>query len=704
MSTDHSARSPRLRACVRCQQRKVRCDHKSPCGNCVAAGTQCVPATLTPRRRRFQERVLLDRLRYYEGLLRQHNIDFEPLHPQTKQEPLSADVSRDCEWSETARAQTPVQSQAVDLWQAISRVTLEPEDDDGDSPEVQADGVENAWDHHIDQPEANDHTGDDLLFGQPQANVNVLALHPEQAQIFRLWQTYLENVNPLLKVTHTPTLQPRIVDAVSDLGDIHPTLEALMFSIYCIAVMSLTDEECHRLLKSSKEDLLARYRLGCRQVLIKCRPWQFTNVDGLTAVYLYLVSVSPQTDPRSLSSMLAAALRIAQRMGLHNESTYTRYTAVEAEMRRRLWWSLVIFDHRMCEMSDYKVTTLTPTWDCRIPLNINDFEIRPDTNSCPPNSEKPTEALFAVVRSELADLIRHTTFHINFVNPVLGAVAKAKDPRHMCISADGEMLTIQKEIEEKYLAFCDPADPLHYMTIWTTRGYLARNRLLEHYARHLSSPATQQTDAQRNAALFYALEMLECDTRLRVSPLTSRYRWLVDFHVPALAYIHVLNDLKKRPTESHAGKAWQAMSENYEARAMHPKPSGQGVFTVFARVVLQAWGAREIFLRQRGMPVETPQIVLDIRNKVGQTSSGSSMVPSCSTGEPPHSSIAISTNSETIPPQMNFTGHSADGQAFPGPDLGPSGFPDVAGPPGMDIDIDQFWTAMDWRLMHTQAW
>ncbi|KAF4155505.1 hypothetical protein CNMCM6069_007913 [Aspergillus lentulus] len=667
------------------------------------AESQCLPATLTPRRRRFQERVLLDRLRHYEGLLRLHNINFEPLHPQAKQESLVTDVSRGRERS-TARAQTPVQSQAVDLWQAISRVTLEPEEDDGDSPEVQADGVENAWDHHVDQPEANDQIGDDLLFGQPQANVNVLALHPEQAQIFRLWQTYLENVNPLLKVTHTPTLQPRIVDAVSDLESIHPTLEALMFSIYCIAVMSLTDNECHRLLRSSKEDLLARYRLGCRQLLIKCRPWQFTNVDGLTAVYLYLVSVSPQSDPRSLSSMLAAALRIAQRMGLHNESTYARYTAVEAEMRRRLWWSLVIFDHRMCEMSDYKVTTLTPTWDCRIPLNVNDFEIRPDTNSCPPNSEKPTEALFAVVRSELADLIRHTTFHINFVNPVLAAVAKPKDPGLMSVSADGEMLTIQKAIEEKYLAFCDPADPLHYMTIWTTRGYLARNRLLEHYARHLSSPAMQQTDAQRNAALFYALEMLECDTRLRVSPLTSRYRWLVDFHVPALAYIHVLNDLRKRPTESHAGKAWQAMSENYEARARHPKPSGQGVFTVFARVVLQAWGAREIFLRQRGMPVQTPQIVLDIRNKVGQTSSGSSMVPSCSTGEPPHSSIAISTNSETIPTEMNFAGHSADGQAFPGPDLGPSSFPDVGGPPGMDIDIDQFWTAMDWRLMHTQAW
>lgn len=392
--------------------------------------------------------------------------------------------------------------------------------------------------------------------------------------------------------------------------------------------------------------------------------------------------------------MLAAALRIAQRMGLHNESTYTRYTAVEAEMRRRLWWSLVIFDHRMCEMSDYKVTTLTPTWDCRIPLNVNDFEIQADTNSCPSNSEKPTEALFAVVRSELADLIRQTTFHINFVNPVLAAVAMAKNPRHGSVSADGEMLTIQKAIEEKYLAFCDPADPLHYMTIWTTRGYLARNRLLEHYARYMTSPVTQQTDTQRNAAMIYALEMLECDTRLRVSPLTSRYRWLVNFYVPALAYIHILNNLKKRPTGSHAGKAWQAMSDNYVARAMHPKLSGQGVFIVFARVVLQAWGAREIFLRQRGMSVETPQIVLDIRNKVGQTSSGSSMVPSYSTGESPHSRIAISTNSEMIPTQMNLAGHSSGGQAFPSPDLGPSGFPDVAGLPGMDIDIDQFWTEM----------
>ncbi len=38
--------------------------------------------------------------------------------------------------------------------------------------------------------------------------------------------------------------------------------------------------------------------------------------------------------------MLAVAIRIAKRMDIHDESSYTKYDALEAEMCRRLWWSL----------------------------------------------------------------------------------------------------------------------------------------------------------------------------------------------------------------------------------------------------------------------------------------------------------------------------------------------------------------------------
>lgn len=36
-----------------------------------------------PRRRRFAERELLDRIRRYETTMREYDIDFDPLHPDT---------------------------------------------------------------------------------------------------------------------------------------------------------------------------------------------------------------------------------------------------------------------------------------------------------------------------------------------------------------------------------------------------------------------------------------------------------------------------------------------------------------------------------------------------------------------------------------------------------------------------------------------
>jgi Fungal Zn(2)-Cys(6) binuclear cluster domain len=88
---------PRVLACVLCQQRKVKCDRKFPCANCVKSRAQCVPATLTHRRRRrrFPERELLDRLRKYEDLLRLNSVSFEPLHKDSTADNKSNDARSD---------------------------------------------------------------------------------------------------------------------------------------------------------------------------------------------------------------------------------------------------------------------------------------------------------------------------------------------------------------------------------------------------------------------------------------------------------------------------------------------------------------------------------------------------------------------------------------------------------------------------------
>lgn len=140
----------------------------------------------------------------------------------------------------------------------------------------------------FDQAYKNNHQN--FIFGSHEANVDLSTLHPDQVQIFKLWQIYLDNVDPLLKVTHTPTLQARIFDALSDLARISPELEALLFSLYSVAIMSLDDERSS--FGSPRKELLQGYQFGCQQALLNCDVLRTGDRECLTALLLYLVSPS----------------------------------------------------------------------------------------------------------------------------------------------------------------------------------------------------------------------------------------------------------------------------------------------------------------------------------------------------------------------------------------------------------------------------
>ncbi|KAM5350255.1 hypothetical protein ACJ41O_006760 [Fusarium nematophilum] len=70
--------SKRILACVLCQQRKKKCDRKSPCSFCIkascifeAAKTVCIPSTPAPKRkRRKPTKELMERLERCEQLLK----------------------------------------------------------------------------------------------------------------------------------------------------------------------------------------------------------------------------------------------------------------------------------------------------------------------------------------------------------------------------------------------------------------------------------------------------------------------------------------------------------------------------------------------------------------------------------------------------------------------------------------------------------
>jgi hypothetical protein len=65
-------------SCIRCAERKVKCDRQKPCGACVKHNVDCVFHVSKPPRKkakRVKVQVLADRLNQYEALLQRHGID-----------------------------------------------------------------------------------------------------------------------------------------------------------------------------------------------------------------------------------------------------------------------------------------------------------------------------------------------------------------------------------------------------------------------------------------------------------------------------------------------------------------------------------------------------------------------------------------------------------------------------------------------------
>lgn len=85
------------------------------------------------------------------------------------------------------------------------------------------------------------------------------ALHPHPTIMFSLWQRFLERVDPVLKLIHTPTVQKDILIVVRDNSHLNLPLHILFFAIYYTSVIAMSAEECWDELRESKEEALKRY-------------------------------------------------------------------------------------------------------------------------------------------------------------------------------------------------------------------------------------------------------------------------------------------------------------------------------------------------------------------------------------------------------------------------------------------------------------
>lgn len=116
--------------------------------------------------------------------------------------------------------------------------------------------------------------------------------HPSAIQILQLWQVYISNVNPLLKLSHVPTLQGQIIGAGANPAKIPKPLEALMFGIYFIAVTSMREEDVQSMFGEDRNILLAKYHAAAQQALVNAGFMRSNEIMVLQGYTLYLVSLA----------------------------------------------------------------------------------------------------------------------------------------------------------------------------------------------------------------------------------------------------------------------------------------------------------------------------------------------------------------------------------------------------------------------------
>lgn len=128
-----------------------------------------------------------------------------------------------------------------------------------------------------------------LLLGSSQPSQGIASLHPQPVQVFKLWQAFLDNVNPLSKVIHAPTVQVQILDATGNLDNLQPNTEALLFAIYTTAICSLSSDECESIMGEPKTDLFPRYLTATEQALSRAGFLESSDLVLLQAFVLLLV-------------------------------------------------------------------------------------------------------------------------------------------------------------------------------------------------------------------------------------------------------------------------------------------------------------------------------------------------------------------------------------------------------------------------------
>lgn len=436
-------------SCVNCRQRKVKCAKTYPCPHCVRGGLECVfPSRKKDRApRRSKNHELLNRLAKLEAIVGQADPSLQAaaaaaasgspgvpttstgfaahLHHQQADDASAAEIDRlarnpqkRCPAAQPTSKHDPAAKYVSgEFWANLStevegiKAALEQSSDsddeagDGDGPE-----------------ETSPESGGPASYSSPSTYITSPAVfasaiaggapdllrHPPPERMKRLRDLYFQNVDPLIKILHRPTVE-REFDVFMINPENNPlsrTAEALFFAIYFAAVTSLTSESCQRQLGQDRALLVSQYRQGVELALARADYLNNTSLESLQALTLYDTCLRNHAESRASWALLGLVFRLAQAIGLHRDGDGSVFPPYEAEMRRRLWSQIIVLDVRAAQDRGTEPMIREDDSNTIPPTNVDDDAFNPDTTTPVPRLavEGPTDVTFSLCTYHCSNL------------------------------------------------------------------------------------------------------------------------------------------------------------------------------------------------------------------------------------------------------------------------------------------------------------
>jgi hypothetical protein len=561
----------------------VRCNKREPCSNCVKAGIDCIfpgPGRAPRKARRPPDAELLSRLRRLEGVV------------DSLGGPASIDqlISNQQQQKTTTNATTSGRS--ISLRDGAAE-TGNLDEDDPKNVQVKRDGLEELgrlviddtksryvsnrfWaslgdqieelqdilDHSSDEEEDYPSPGesvksgsrnhDAFIFGYSSVANSLRNHHPTPTQAFVMWKTYEQNVAPVLTLVHKPTIRNIIIEAATNLESLDKNTEALAFSVYLSAVISMTPEQCMTELGEDREGAISRFRFATEQGMARANLLNSQNITLLQAAVMFLSCIRRQDDSRFVWTLSAVILRLASGLGLHRDGTHFGLSPFETEMRRRLWWNICILDVRAAEDHGTDPMINDLIYDTHLPLNIDDDDISPDSKSTPVEKTGCTDMTFALIRCEVTLAYRRLTY----IPPGSVSIPTSLEDREALIER------LHNRLNDRYIRHCDMQIPLQWVCATVARLIVAKMWLIVHQPLNKHESSRLSNDS-RNKLLVTSIEVIEFSRLLETNENTTRWSWLFVSYSQWHAVAFVLAELCVRPLCPGIDRAWVAVNSTF---------------------------------------------------------------------------------------------------------------------------------------------